>query len=813
MAAFALFCAADIFIAVKAFRRGGNKGKALGAACLGAVIVTVSYLFSLFTQDKLTYSILSSFYFSGIDFALISTVTLNWYFVHPGQAGREFGRGYRLLCAYGAVDMLLFLINPLCEIVIGYTYNANPIASFSYVMHPLYWLHLIYCYLIIAVILTELIRKCVNAPRIYARQYLYSVISLTAVVLMNAAYLYVPDLFGREHVDFSLLGYSFIAFSYYWFCYNYSTHGLLSHFHSWIFENIDQGLVLFDFDDRLLLHNRRAEQMLPVSAFIEQVPVERFLEMCGVHPSPALRRPSHSFQCFVDGCALRCDSSIHTDRKGRRLGRLLVISSVTTQFDLLTGFHTWTDFKENESKLLPVNDGHQVVATFDINSLRDINSIYGHTAGDRALQRLAEEMRAQFPHSTLFTRSREASVAAITSEISAEAAEQIVLGIQQQLQQNSQLRFPIQVQSSVSLRGRESAADTIRQNLQSMRTKKLMDKTSVHSEMLHSLLQALSQCDPDTGEHVRRTQRSGEDLGKRIHLSDSEQSSLALLAIMHDIGKIGIPLEILNKPGKLEESEWAMMKTHVQKGYQIAKSSKELSDIADMILSHHERWDGRGYPNGLRGEEIPLLSRIISVVDAYDAMTNDRAYRKALAESAARSELLRGAGTQFDPVIVREFLEMLEENDRRQGVTVTTMSQKELKPAGEYTAAPPASTACAPNGNIRKLIYSIYIMDEQQNITQVDDSFEAFTGYSRADVADGKLTQGALIFPEDLSAYRDCTRPEKRNVDLYLRHRLRRRDGSAIWVNCYGHDFYDSSVSANRTRVVIVNSDDPFGEK
>lgn len=810
MIVFSLFCLVDVVIAVKAFRRGGETGNALGTACLGAVVVNVSYLLSLFTRDHLTYSVLSSFYFSGIDFCLISLVVLNWFFVHPDGKWR-FGLGYRLLCAYGAFDILMFLINPIWELSIGYEFSGNAIPCFTYVMHPLYWLHLAYSYVLVGVVLVELIRKSLSAPRIYARQYIYSVVALAAVVLVNGAYLYAPDLLGEECMDFSLLGYSALAFSYYWFCYKYSTHGLLNHFHSWIFENIDQGLVLFDYDGKLMLHNRRAEQMLPASVLEKRMSTERFLQGCGVRFVPELLQSSCSFQCFVEGSPLRCDYSVHLDRKARRLASLFVFTNVSTQFDLLTGFHTWVDFKENASKLVNASGQGQIVVTLDINSLRDINNVYGRTTGDRALQRLAEEMRQQFPAGTVFTRSREASVAAITGSLSREEAERIVAGIQQRLQSGEGLGCSIQVQSSVSVRGGEDVADTIRRNLQSMRTKKLMDKTSVHSELLGSLLQALSQCDPDTGEHVQRTQRSGEELGRRINLSDSDQSNLALLAIMHDIGKIGIPLEILNKPGKLNDAEWAMMKTHVQKGYQIAKSSKELSEIADMILYHHERWDGRGYPSGLQGEQIPLLSRIISVVDAYDAMTNDRAYRKALAESAARSELLRGAGTQFDPVIVREFLEMLEENDRRQGVTVTAMSQNvpKAEPGRSGVALPshPASE------NIRELACSVYTLDPQFHITQVDDRFEAVTGYSRMDVADGKLTQLSLIFPEDTQAYLSRIRPDGREVDLYLRHRLRRKDGSAIWVNCYGHDFYDSAVGANRTRVVIVDSDDPFGEK
>ena len=332
--------------------------------------------------------------------------------------------------------------------------------------------------------------------------------------------------------------------------------------------------------------------------------------------------------------------------------------------------------------------------------------------------------------------------------------------------------------------------------------------------MLRSLLQALAQCDEDTGEHVQRTQKSGKELGCRINLTDQEQSYLALLAIMHDIGKIGIPLEILNKPGKLNDSEWAMMKTHVQKGYQIAKSSQEFSAIADMILYHHERWDGRGYPEGLREEQIPLLSRIISVVDAYDAMTNDRAYRKALSESAARSELLRCAGTQFDPNIVREFIAMLEEEDRKRGVTVTTMSQEESAKSVEPAPVRKQETVRSAEKNVHRINSCIYYIEEDFTIVQADDQFEKLTGYSKEEALSGRINHMSLIFEEDKKEYLEYVLPENgRGEDLYLEHRLRRKDGSSIFVYCYGHTFYDSAVGKRRARITVFDCDDPFGDR
>ena len=146
-------------------------------------------------------------------------------------------------------------------------------------------------------------------------------------------------------------------------------------------------------------------------------------------------------------------------------------------------------------------------------------------------------------------------------------------------------------------------------------------------------------------------------------LSQTEISELALLATLHDIGKIGVNDQILNKPGKLTDEEWTQMRKHTEIGYRIAMSSPELISIADYILTHHERWDGKGYPQGLSGTAIPLISRILSVVDAYDAMTKDRVYRKAMSKDHAIEELKANAGSQFDPTVVGVFIEILERPD------------------------------------------------------------------------------------------------------------------------------------------------------
>ncbi len=158
--------------------------------------------------------------------------------------------------------------------------------------------------------------------------------------------------------------------------------------------------------------------------------------------------------------------------------------------------------------------------------------------------------------------------------------------------------------------------------------------------------------------HMARCRELAQNMGVTLGLVTSQLETLADAATWHDIGKSAIPANILSKPGPLTDVEWDVIRLHPEVGYRIAIISGWSRDTAEAIMSHHERWDGNGYPRGLRGEEIPLLARIIAVIDAYDAMTNTRPYRQAISSTMALAELERCAGSQFDPKLVSAFLSL-----------------------------------------------------------------------------------------------------------------------------------------------------------
>ncbi|MEP6707719.1 MAG: HD-GYP domain-containing protein [Pyrinomonadaceae bacterium] len=173
--------------------------------------------------------------------------------------------------------------------------------------------------------------------------------------------------------------------------------------------------------------------------------------------------------------------------------------------------------------------------------------------------------------------------------------------------------------------------------------------------LLQALVTTLQRRDAETYEHSRRVARFSLRLGREFSLDRVEMESLALGALLHDIGKIRVPDAILHKPGKLTPKEWLRMRNHPLYGQQILSGIKFLEGAARVVVQHHEKWDGSGYPWGLAGKEIDRNARIFAVADAFDAMTSDRVYRAGLPYEAAAAELNQSAGTHFDPEVVKAF--------------------------------------------------------------------------------------------------------------------------------------------------------------
>lgn len=186
--------------------------------------------------------------------------------------------------------------------------------------------------------------------------------------------------------------------------------------------------------------------------------------------------------------------------------------------------------------------------------------------------------------------------------------------------------------------------------------------TNVLSQMIMALGSAIDAKDVYTNGHSERVAKYSGEIARRMGKSTQEINDIYYIGLLHDIGKIGIPDYIINKAGKLTEEEYELIKNHPNIGAEILSSITEMPGISFGAHWHHERFDGKGYPDGLAGEDIPEVARIICVADAYDTMTSKRVYRDVLPQKVARDEILKGRGTQFDPVIADYMLEMIDED-------------------------------------------------------------------------------------------------------------------------------------------------------
>lgn len=330
--------------------------------------------------------------------------------------------------------------------------------------------------------------------------------------------------------------------------------------------------------------------------------------------------------------------------------------------DKLTGLYNRAYFEEkllryDTRRMLPVS-----LIIGDVNGLKIINEALGHHQGDLLLKAVADCIRKCCRSEDIIARWGGDEFIILLPNCSSDRAESILENIK-----NSCLIInvlPIQISISLGTSTKIDAGLDIREIIKEAENKmyrnKLLNAASVRSAFLNSLQNALWTRSHETEAHCQRLQEIVMKVGQALNLCPSDMDNLRLLAALHDIGKIAIPNSILDKPGELNFEEWETMRRHPEIGHRIALSSPEMAPIAEAILHHHEHWDGSGYPQGKRAEEIPLLSRILAIADAYDVMLNGRPYQAPISHAEALGEIQRCAGGQFDPYLVEKAIKLLK---------------------------------------------------------------------------------------------------------------------------------------------------------
>ena len=370
------------------------------------------------------------------------------------------------------------------------------------------------------------------------------------------------------------------------------------------------------------------------------------------------------------GCTPIADSAAPIRMEdGRIFGVVMVFRDVSDEkehnkqieflsyHDSLTGLYNRSYMERALSRLDTADNLPISVVMGDVNGLKLTNDVFGHKAGDALLWNVAKLLEESCKAGDIIARWGGDEFVIFMPRTDQNTAEEFIqnlksahIGIN-----GSNLRLSLSLGCATKDSEDQSLPDGLREAEESMYHQKLLDGKSYRNAILNTLLATLYEKSNVTEEHSKRLERYCHSIGRQFRLSSKEMDELSLLALLHDIGKVGIDSNILKKTGALTSAEWDEIKRHPEIGYRIAQATPELAVVADLILSHHERWDGSGYPRGLKGAEIPLPCRILAVADAYDAMMSDREYRNAMSREDAVYELEKNAGMQFEPGIVKFF--------------------------------------------------------------------------------------------------------------------------------------------------------------
>lgn len=332
--------------------------------------------------------------------------------------------------------------------------------------------------------------------------------------------------------------------------------------------------------------------------------------------------------------------------------------------DYLTGAYNRRYFENMFSRLNEEDNYPISVILADINGLKIINESYGYKVGDMLIKKAADEIKSFVEDgivtrlggdefAVLFTKKSELDILSLTNKLEDEMEKAIKL---------SHYDIEVEVYLSISF-GYGSQNEKIKdldgilnQAEAHVNRRKFYNNKSIKSHMIKAMMSSLFLKSEREKNHSERVSYYCVEIAKALNWDGIRVNRIRVEGVLHDIGKIGIAEAILNKPGKLDEDEWVEMKMHPVKGAMILKEMEGYEEIADVVLSHHERLDGKGYPNGQKGNEITIESRIIAIADAYDAMVENRPYRESLSQEEAIAELVKCSGTQFDPDIVDVFI-------------------------------------------------------------------------------------------------------------------------------------------------------------
>ena len=323
--------------------------------------------------------------------------------------------------------------------------------------------------------------------------------------------------------------------------------------------------------------------------------------------------------------------------------------------DQLTGLYNRHFFEEELLRLDTERNLPLTIALLDVNGLKLTNDAFGHKKGDELLVKVAENLKTECRFDDIISRIGGDEFVILLPKTSEQEASNIIERIYASIENTKMDNIIISV--SIGFDTKTNATQPVSEIFskaeEHMYRKKLTESQSMRNKTVSLILQTLNQADSKEKRHSENVSKIAVKIGELLNLNQQTLKEIELAGLMHDIGKIAINNEVLTKFGIFSESEMIEIRRHPEIGYHILKSVDEYAPLAECALSHHERWDGTGYPRGLKQDEIPFIARIIQIADAFDAMTSFRSYKETLSIQEALEEIKNNSGTQFDPDIVK----------------------------------------------------------------------------------------------------------------------------------------------------------------
>lgn len=578
-----------------------------------------------------------------------------------------------------AADCIAFGTNSFTSF--AYRYFSVPILDVSpehsvFIYRGTTWFIFHQCFTLVVsvLIISAAIFKCALTSVALGGRYIV-VASYTAICAMsNIVYNYVPLFYSALNYPVFLLDLLPVVIA--WQLIFYKPMFIKNVIRKVAFEDVSYPVAFFDIEDLLLHYNKAAAEIFGFKKKdIFKLTLSDFLfKFLG---SKIRNRSASTIEEISvktkSGTVVNynMDFSKYTNYAGKNCGTMLIFHDITTlkkfygemeksvTTDAVTGFASRLLLERKITEINLYRKYPYTAVVCSLNGLLLITESFGSDFRNELLVYIAKILREKVSAFD-FIACDNSNITILMPNTTKNDAELLFKRIAQTFENDKSFDFTLSIEYAICERADKDTDMHIAVDhaMATMRQNKIINSEAVHKSIIKALLETFRWRNPETESHSRRVQAIAVKIGKKLGFSENELSWLSTLALFHDIGKMSVPYRIINKPESMTDEERDLLRLHVINGYKIAKASPELAPIARCILCHHERWDGKGYPKGYSGEEIPRLSRIVSIADAFDVMISGRPYQEKIDIDSAVAEIKNNSGTQFDPEIAEIFIKI-----------------------------------------------------------------------------------------------------------------------------------------------------------